>query len=116
MDFCHDGQPQSGMALVLSVAAPEPLEDELALRLVDAGAAILDPDCGGRSYLDFHALIGMRVADSIFHQIAHGAQQHLGIAKGPDRIMFSRKFARFVLGQRDRRHQAHYLLRPVRLD
>ena len=56
-DLGHDRQSQSGMSLVLAIAAPEALEDELALTWLDAGAAILDPYGRGRCHLDFYILI-----------------------------------------------------------
>ena len=55
---------------------------------------------------DFAATAGDK---GVLHKIAHGPEQHFGIAECPDLMRVTDEFQRLIFGQRGRRHQRHHL-------
>src|ERR1700733_15356343 len=79
-DTLHDRQPQPRTALAVAVTPPEPVKDQIALLVRDAGAAVLH---GYRAVLadhEFDDRILWRVADRVFGEVTDRPLDHLGIA------------------------------------
>ena len=86
-DAANDRQSKPGAAGTPPVAAPEPLEDQLALLRRYPRAGIADDDAAVAVRGDLHGRGRSGVGDRVLHQVAHRLEQRAGIAFHPDWLL-----------------------------
>src|SRR5271169_2343715 len=79
-DALHDREPKSAASLLVAIAPPEALEDQLALLVRNSGTAIEHRYRAIHLDDEFDNRFLWRVADGVLREIADRAFHHLGIA------------------------------------